>query len=60
MSEHCFTAELNIYDNTDNTCVSCKTFNGAWIYCPVFNHLIADSNIKFDETGEKHGCELYS
>lgn len=54
--------EINLFDNTEgiDTCVSCKTFNGAWIYCPVFNHIMQDGSVKFDETGELNRCELFS
>lgn len=62
MAEQYSTLEIELFDNTEgiDTCVSCKSFNGAWIYCPIFNHIIQDENISFDETGEKNRCELFS
>ena len=48
--------KVKVFDDTNgvDSCVSCKTFNGAWIYCPIFNKIICYGNIKFDETGEKN------
>lgn len=56
------TLEIDLFDNTDgiDTCVSCKTFGGAWIYCPVFKHIMEDGDIAFDETGELNRCDLFS
>ena len=62
MTEQYATLEIGLIENTNgiNTCVSCKTFSGAWISCPVFNHIMEDGNVKFDETGETNRCELFS
>ncbi len=40
------------------SCVSCKTPDGAWIYCPILDHMLVIEG--FDETGELHGCNMYS
>ena len=53
---------LELFDNIEDgkTCCTCKAFNGAWIYCPIFNHILKDEDItRFDETGERNRCELY-
>ena len=62
MSAQYGTLEINLFDNTGgvDTCVSCNAFKGAWIYCPVFNYIISDNEINFDETGEKNRCELFT
>ena len=42
-----------------DTCISCKTFSGAWIYCPIFNRIMKEG-VEFDETGELSRCDLFS
>lgn len=53
---------IELFDNTEgrDTCCSCKTFKGSWIYCPIFMHIMEDGEIDFDETGENNRCELFS
>ena len=59
------TLEIEVFDNTEGvgTCVSCGAFGGAWVYCPVFNHIMKAKqigNLTFDETGELNRCELFT
>ena len=40
------------------SCTTCKTHDGAWIYCPILNYMLDIDG--FDETGELHGCNMHS
>jgi len=53
------TIEVALFDNTKQTCLSCSAFGKPYIYCPVFNFIMSDENVRFDETGEKNGCEFF-
>ena len=48
---------IKINKSTHGCCSDCTTFNGVWIYCPIYSAILGDD---FDETGEKDGCEFYS
>jgi len=62
MAEQYSTLEIDLFDNLDgvDACDSCKTFKGAYVYCPVFIHIMTDVNVVFDETGEKNRCSLFT
>lgn len=48
---------IEVIKDTPNCCCKCNTYNGAWIYCPIYNLILSDD---FDETGEKDGCDQFS
>ena len=56
------TLEIDLFDNLDGvgTCCSCKTFGSTYIYCPIFNLIMKDDNVEFDELGELNRCELFT
>jgi len=55
----CNTLEVALFDNTDSVCCNCSTFGPTYIYCPIFDLIMRDNNVPFDETGELNGCELF-
>lgn len=51
--------EIGIVDGAQHACCNCTTCRGAWIYCPIFNQIVAADDT-FDETGETQGCTFFS
>ena len=51
------TKENYVIDKTVS-CVTCKTPDGVWIYCPILDHMLTLDY--FDETGELNGCNMHS
>lgn len=51
--------EIGIVNEARHACCNCTTYRGAWIYCPIFNQIVATDDT-FDETGETQGCTLFS
>lgn len=44
--------------NKNVSCVTCNSYGGAWIYCPILSQMLIIDG--FDETGELHGCNAHS
>ena len=54
---------MRIVKDTESSCCNCnrqKKIDGtAWIYCQLYKE-IEESDVEFDETGEKDGCSGFA